>query len=99
MLRGCSYPMEIDFDPYEVLGISRNASLEEIRSAYRSKAGKYHPDTGGDAWAFRRLNEAYEFLRQESQATDGATGDQIADPSAGLFKKSSNQSARQIGDF
>ncbi len=49
-------------DPYKILGIDSNASIEEIRRAYRDKAKKYHPDRGGDAWAFQQVQQAYEML-------------------------------------
>jgi hypothetical protein len=49
-------------DPCEILGIAATASLSEIRDAYRTKTKKYHPDVGGDAWAFRVLNRAYEIV-------------------------------------
>ena len=49
-------------DPFEILGISENASLQELRDAYRGKAKLYHPDRGGDAWAFRLVCRAYEIL-------------------------------------
>lgn len=53
-------------DYYEVLGVSRNASVTEIRSAYRKLAAKYHPDVNpGDHAAeekFKELNEAHEVL-------------------------------------
>src|SRR3954454_19818667 len=49
-------------DYYELLGVSRDASAIEIRSAYRSLAKVMHPDAGGTAGTFRLLREAYETL-------------------------------------
>lgn len=53
-------------DPYEILGVSRNASAEEIKSAYRRLAKQYHPDRNrGDKSAetkFKEVQAAYEVL-------------------------------------
>ena len=53
-------------DYYEVLGVARNASDEELKKAYRRCAMKHHPDrNGGDAAAleaFKECKEAYEVL-------------------------------------
>lgn len=53
-------------DYYEVLGISKGASADEIKKAYRKEAKKYHPDLHpGDKAAeakFKEINEAYEVL-------------------------------------
>lgn len=51
-----------DIDPYAVLGVTSDASLQEIRDAYRAKSKKYHPDAGGEDWTFRILAQAYELL-------------------------------------
>jgi hypothetical protein len=42
----------------------RPYTLKEIRDAYREQAQSHHPDAGGSADAMRRLNEAYQFLKE-----------------------------------
>lgn len=64
-------------DYYEVLGIQKGASDEEIKKAYRKMAKKYHPDVNKDAGAeekFKEINEAYEVL---SDSQKKATYDQF----------------------
>lgn len=58
-------------DYYQVLGVSKDASKEEIRRAFRKLAAKHHPDRNpGDAGAedrFKELNEAYTVLSDEEK--------------------------------
>ena len=52
-------------DYYDILGVGKNASGEEIKSAYRNLAKKFHPDINKDKGAeekFKEANEAYEIL-------------------------------------
>lgn len=54
-------------NPYEVLGVPETATIEEVTQAYRNRARRYHPDAGGDAWAFKRLEDAYEEIMRRHQ--------------------------------
>ena len=65
-------------DPYEVLGVSKDASPEEIKKAYRKLAKKYHPDNYVNnpladlaAEKFKEINEAYETLTGEGAQKGG----------------------------
>src|SRR3990172_1801510 len=50
-------------DYYQTLGISKSATADEIKRAYRKLAHQHHPDKGGgDAEKFKEINEAYQVL-------------------------------------
>ena len=75
-------------DCYEVLGIEKNATDEEIKKAYRRKAKQYHPDVNpGDATAeakFKEVNDAYSILSDpDKKARYDQYGHAGVDPSAG----------------
>lgn len=54
---------KISANHYEMLGVKRNASADEIRAAYRRLASKHHPDRrGGDEQLFKAIQRAYDVL-------------------------------------
>lgn len=52
---------------YETLGVSRTATPEEIKKAYRKLASQHHPDKGGDTAKFQQVEEAYRILSDPNQ--------------------------------
>lgn len=67
-------------DYYQILGVSRNASQEEVKKAYYKLAHKYHPDKGGDERKFKEISEAYQVLSSKEKRSQydkfGRTFDQ-----------------------
>ena len=71
-------------DYYEILGVTKGASQEEIKKAFYKLAHKYHPDKGGDEKKFKEINEAYQVLSDANKRAQydqfGRTFDQAGGP-------------------
>jgi hypothetical protein len=59
---------QFSLDPRSVLGVSSDASMEEIDRAFRTKSKKHHPDLGGDEWAFRIVARSFEILKSTASS-------------------------------
>jgi curved DNA-binding protein len=61
-------------NPYQTLGVDRNASPDEIKRAYRRLASKHHPDKGGDKTRFQEIQAAYEAITNPRPNTQNPFG-------------------------
>lgn len=57
-------------DYYQILGVQKSATDEDIKKAYRKLAMKHHPDRGGDPKQFQEIQEAYNVLGDEGKRSD-----------------------------
>lgn len=55
-------------DPYELLGVSKNFTWDELKANYRRMANQVHPDKGGNAKLFQLLTDAFRTLAKDYQA-------------------------------
>ncbi len=90
-----SMPTKRDY--YEVLGVNKDASADEIKKAFRRAAVEHHPDRGGDETKFKEINEAYEILkdtdkrkRYDQFGHAGVGGTSSGNPFGGGFGQGQN---------
>jgi len=54
-------------DYYQILGVAKNASQDEVKKAFHKLAHKHHPNKGGDEKKFKEINEAYQVLSNKEK--------------------------------
>ena len=74
---------------YDILGVQKNASLKEIKQAYRALSLRYHPDknkNNNDGQKFKEITAAYQFLRQEQKKINKKSHDAAESAHAEFWK-------------
>jgi DnaJ family protein A protein 2 len=94
---------------YNILGVSQNATADEIRKAYRKLALQHHPDRGGDKEKFQELNlanetltdpkkrELYDQYGEDGLREGGGGGADLSDLLGGMFGMGGGGRGRQTG--
>jgi|GEM_PF-5295562 putative uncharacterized protein (fragment) len=59
--------MNRDFDPYKILDVEKDASIDNIKKSFKQKSKVMHPDTGGSIDQFNTLKKAYDILVDASK--------------------------------
>ena len=76
-------------NPYDTLGVAKNASADEIKKAYRKLAREHHPDGGGDEARFKEIQGAYDVLsdpeKRQAYDTFGSTNGRAGAPGGPQF--------------
>lgn len=87
-------------DPYKVLGVSPNATDEQIKAAYRELAKKYHPDHYANnpladlaQEKMQEINQAYDAIQAQRRAGANSSGQQYSSSSAGGYSSGASQFA------
>jgi molecular chaperone DnaJ len=93
-------------DPYKVLGVSQNASDDEVKTAYRELAKKYHPDNYADnplsdlaLEKMKEINEAYEQVVKMRQGGGNAQGSSYGSNNYSSGSDYSNSSFKNVRDL
>jgi len=88
---------------YDILGIEKDATKDDIKKAYRSKVMKAHPDRGGDEEEFKRIQKAYDILRDPEKRTEYDWGQgKSYNPRAGYTRgrrSTTNKAAFTVDDL